>query len=266
MKIFTIILFCGFSSFCYSKDLNDYKDLALNGSGEAQVHLGLFFSFGHKKDVLEAYYWMKMGAKKNIPIACRYIGHAHLYGRGTSINIELAKNWYLISAKKRDVLSMTGIAKCFEIENNWIESAAWFKLAHEHGEKGSLISLNKVFKNISTAQYLLFEERVIHLKSSISHDNFSPTKLHSTKKSSVQRIRLKNGNLYWGEVREGIAHGFGRSTSPDGTSYHGEFSNGIESGYGRTFSSNGHIKYQGLWKNGTPQQIGNPIIKNQTNY
>ena len=161
---------------------------------------------------------------------------------------------------------MIGIAKCFEIENKWIESAAWFKLAHEHGEKTSAISSNKVFKNISTAQYLLFEERVIHLKSSISQDNFSQTKLHSTKKSSVQHIRLKNGNLYWGEVRDGIAHGFGKSTSPDGTSYHGEFSNGNETGFGRAFSSNGLIKYQGLWKNGSPQPIGNPIIQNQTNY
>ena len=266
MKIVTIILFFSLSLFCYSKDLNEYKDLALKGNGEAQVHLGLFFSFGDKKDDLEAYYWMRMAAKKNIPIACRYIGHAHLYGRGTSINIELAKNWYLISAKKRDVLSMIGIAKCFEIENNWIESAAWFKLAHEHGEKTTAISSNKVFKNISTAQYLLFEERVIHLKSSISQDNFSQTKLHSTKKSSVQHIRLKNGNLYWGEVRDGIAHGFGKSTSPDGTSYHGEFSNGNETGYGRAFSSNGLIKYQGLWKNGSPQPIDNPIIQNQTNY
>ena len=80
-----------------SLPLAETKAKALEGDIQAQIQLGSFYNRGESKDYLEAYYWMRKAARSDHPIACRYIGRAHLLGQGTSRNIDLGQNWLLKS-------------------------------------------------------------------------------------------------------------------------------------------------------------------------
>ena len=59
---------------------------------------------------------MRKAARSNHPIACRYIGRAHLLGQGTSRNIDLGQNWLLKAANQGDAYSMFDLAKSMDDE------------------------------------------------------------------------------------------------------------------------------------------------------
>ena len=239
---------------------------AFDGNIGSQFKLGIIYKFGAKKDLQESYYWMKMAAKNNHPIASRYVGRAHLYGLGTSENIDLAKKWFLSSSKKGDALSMVGLAKCLEIEENWIESAAWFKLASKYGKKMAMQSFKSILSNLSEENLTLLDEVINKLESSITVTVPSKTTSELGHRP-IQRIELVNGNSYWGNVLNGIPHGYGKKNSSFGTSYQGEFKNGMEDGYGTSFDQSGDITYQGIWKRGTPYLHKSKVERNvTTNY
>ena len=224
---------------------------AFDGNIGSQFKLGIIYKFGANKDLLESYYWMKMAAKNNHSLASQYVGRAHLYGLGTSKNIDLAKKWFLSSSKKGDALSMVGLAKCLEIEENWIESAAWFKLASKYGKKMAMQSFKSILSNLSEENLTLLDGVINKLESSITVTVPSKTTSELGHRP-IQRIELVNGNSYWGNVLNGIPHGYGKMNSSYGTSYQGEFKNGMEDGYGTSFDQSGDISYQGIWKRGTP--------------
>ena len=224
---------------------------AFDGNVGSQFQLGIIYKFGAKKDLKESYYWMKMAAKNDHPIACRYVGRAHLYGIGTSKSIDLAKKWFLSSSKKGDALSMVGLAKCLEIEGNLIKSAAWFKLAYKYGEKKAMQSIKSILSNMSEENLTLLDEVINNLESSITVTVPSKTTSELGHRP-IQRIELVNGNSYWGDILNGLPHGYGKKSSAYGTSYQGEFKNGMEDGYGTSYDQSGDITYQGIWILGTP--------------
>jgi len=225
---------------------------AFDGNVGSQFQLGIIYKFGAKKDLQESYYWMKMAAKNNHPIASRYVGRAHLYGLGTSENIDLAKKWFLCSSKKGDALSMVALAKCFEIEGNLIESAAWYKLAYKYGEKKAKQSFKNILSNMSEENLTLLDEVINNLEFPITVTGHNKTTTSETNEQSIQRIKFVNGNSYWGDVLNGLPHGYGKKSSTYGTIYQGEFKIGIEDGYGTSFDQSGDISYQGIWKLGKP--------------
>jgi hypothetical protein len=242
------------------------KLAAFDGNVRSQFQLGIIYKFGAKEDLQESYYWMKMAAQKNHPIASRYVGLAHLYGLGTSKSIDLAKKWFLSSSKKGDALSMVGLAKCLEIEGNLIESAAWFKLAYKYGEKKAMQSFKSILSNVRDENLTLLDEVINNLESSITVTVPSKT-TSELGQQPIQRIELENGNSYWGNVLNGIPHGYGKKKSSYGTSYQGEFKNGMEDGYGTSFDQSGDITYQGIWKRGTPYLHKTKVERNvTTNY
>ena len=228
------------------------KTFAFEANIYSQFKLGIFYSKGTNKDLLESYYWMKMAAKGKHPNACRYVGRAHLYGLGTSKNTDLAKKWFLISAQNGDALSMVGLAKCLESEGNLIKSSSWFKLAYKYGEQNAIQSFNRIVKKISEKDQALLDEVINNLESSITVTKLSYYPDPKSNQKSIQRIELVNGNSYWGEVVKGLPQGYGKKSSTYGTTYQGEFKNGIEDGYGTSFDQSGKITYQGIWKLGNP--------------
>ena len=58
-------------------------------------------------------------------------------------------------------------------------------------------------------------------------------------------------NKYVGEYKDGIKHGQGTSTFPDGDKYEGEWKNGGKNGQG-TYTFPDGQKYVGKWKDGNP--------------
>ena len=252
----------------FSFTLSDQKILALKGDRNTQFKLGLFYQKGKNKDHLEAYYWMKMAAIQNHIAACRYVGRAHLYGNGTSVTIELAKKWFLTGANQGDFHSMLDLGYCLELERNWIESAAWYKIAHQFGNTNALKHLNNVLKNITNSEKDEIELLVTQIQTSISEEKKSSTSsIKPELQNSIKRIDLKNGYTYWGQIKNGIPHGYGKKKFELVTKYQGEFVMGLEHGYGTSFDMNGKISFQGLWEDGNPLPPSSKALeKDFTNY
>jgi TPR repeat protein len=265
-NLFLFLLLFGFSSHVFSFDLTEKKILAIKGDKLAQFHLGLFYQKGEKKDLLEAYYWMKMAAMENHLVACRYIGRAYLYGKGTSINMEKAKEWLLTSAKQGDSLSMVDLGYCLELENNWIESAAWYKTAHQFGHTNALKFLKNVSQNLNDSQSGDFDIIIVQIQSSISSEEKSGTVNKPNLQNLIKRVELKNGYSYWGQIKNDLPHGYGKKKLAQVTTYQGEFVMGIEHGYGTSFGSDGKISFQGQWRRGTPLLSKKETLKDLTNY
>ena len=87
------------SPFLYSSDF--LKTTALKGDVNAQLRLGFLYSKGDRQNLTEARYWMEMAANSGSPLACRYLGNAHLYGKGVGKSLELSKKIGRASCRER---------------------------------------------------------------------------------------------------------------------------------------------------------------------
>ena len=63
------------------------------------------------------------------------------------------------------------------------------------------------------------------------------------------KIINQDGEMYWGEWKDGEMHGKGTYTYPDGSKYVGEFKDGKEHGEG-TYTLPDGLQYEGGWKDG----------------
>jgi TPR repeat protein len=265
-NLFLFLFLFGCSSQVFSLDLTEKKILALQGDKITQFHLGLFYQKGAKKDLLEAYYWMKMAAKQNHLSACRYVGRAHLYGEGTSISLEDAKKWLTTSARQGYSPSMVDLGYCLELENNWIASAGWYQTAHRYGNTSALKLLKNVFVNIDNSQFDDFATMVATIGSSISLNDNPEHTIKAKLQNSIKKIELENDLIYWGQIKNDIPHGYGKKKTDQGTTYQGEFVSGLEHGYGTSFGSDGEISFQGQWRKGIPLVSKQETVKDLTNY
>lgn len=244
--VFTIF----FLSDVYSFPLAEIKSLALDGDVNSQVQLGLHYNKGKNKDYLEAYYWMKMAANKGSSIACRYIGRAHFFGRGTSLNIGLAQKWLKKAASSGNTDAMFDLGKSMINDKN--KAAAWFKIAHSFGHESGLDEYIKITNSLNENEIQNIDDIIVEFESDIIS---SDSKLSVSKKNPASRIKklnLGNGLTYWGQTSDGIPDGIGVKRLNGHTIYQGEFKQGIEHGYGTSFGKDGIKSYQGNWESGKP--------------
>jgi TPR repeat protein len=228
------------------------KTSALNGNINSQFRLGFFYSKGTHKNLLEAQYWMKMSANGGNPLACCYLGHINLHRKDVKNSLALAKKWFLLAVRNGDSRSLVGLAKCYELERDWTDSLAWYKIAYEMGDNTVGDSIIRISKFLNDTEKELMPNLILESKELISSLPTQAIKIQTIEKNKVVRLQMKDGDSYWGEAINKTPHGYGRTTSIDGTSYQGEFKNGTVHGYGISFNKAGIIIYEGLWENGKP--------------
>jgi len=250
----------------YPLQIAETKSLALKGNIDAQIQLGVFYNKGVEKDYLEAYYWMKMAAKQGHPLACRYLGRAHLWGQGASESIDLAIEWFLQAANKGDNLAMFEIGKCEMIRNKPIQAAAWYKLSQQHGHDKALDSFQSISLNLNDSDTQVCKKLIEKLKSNIIPKSESLSTQRQKKTKPIRRLVLKSGEEYFGHVINGVPNGFGIKKSKQGTNYQGEFKDGLEHGYGISFGIKGQITYRGNWTEGKPVLTRKKIKRDQSNF
>ena len=265
-NLFFLFILISFFNTAFSFNVSDKKILALKGDGNTQYQLGLYYQAGKDKDVIEAYYWMKMAAKQNHTKACRYLGRAHLYGKGTSSSIDLAKKWLLISSNQGNSNSMKDLGYCLELEDKWMESAAWYTTSHQHGSTGALTLLENVSQKLTQPQLEKLDLMVLKLQSSISPIKNSSLISIPRSENSIKRIELANGFSYWGESKSGQPHGYGKKMLGQVATFQGEFNMGVEHGYGTSFDKDGVISFQGQWNDGVPLIPKKALVEDLTNY
>lgn len=253
--------------YSHSYGSDSFIESAVQGRIESQLQLGFYFRKGKDKDLLKSYYWMKKAAKQGHPLACRYIAQAHFLGSGASKNLEVAKKWFLLSAKKGDVISMFTLGQCLENEKNLVQSLTWYKLAHEYGHEKAQKSYIRLLEKLNEAEQAKLSDGIQKIRLSISKfpDPSSSPSISEAKANPVNKLSLDNDSLYWGETANGLPHGYGQKRSSMGSTYQGEFKNGIEHGYGTAYDNEGTITYQGMWENGKPRQIKKTPKKNLKN-
>ena len=265
-NLFLLFILSVFSKTAFSFNVTEKKISALKGDSNSQYQLGLYYQKGKDKDHVEAYYWMKIAAKQKHSLACHYLGRAHLFGKGTSCSIDLAKKWFLISANQGDSNSMLDLGLCCELEKNWIGSAAWYKTAQQYGNSRASQNLKIILKYIPKSQSDDLDLMVNKIQSSISKEKKSETGINPNLENPFQQIELQNGLSYWGEIKNGIPHGYGKKKLGKSTTYQGEFVMGLEHGYGTSFGKDGKISFQGQWKEGLPSLPKKEFVKDFTNY
>jgi len=195
--MFCLLILFSFVNSAFSFDLSEKRLLALKGNSNTQYQLGLYYQTASNNDVIEAYYWMKMAAKQNHPSACRYMGRAHLYGKGTSSSIDLAKKWFLISSNQGNADSMQDLGYCLELEGKWMESAAWYKTSHQQGNKSALARLENISQNLTKSQSKKLDLMVLKLQSYISAKKKSSVRSKPSFKNSIKRIFLLGRDEKW---------------------------------------------------------------------
>ena len=192
-----------------------------------------------------------MAAKSGSPLACRYLGHAHIHGNGVTKSLALAKKWFHLSVCNGDNQSLINLAKCNEIQENWLHALAWYQIAYDTGDS-SLKILSTEFEIFLAILKELITNLILDFKQSILPID-KPISIHLKSETiKVTNLELKNGNSYWGEAKDQTPHGYGKRKLGNKTIYQGEFKNGLENGYGTSFDRNGKITFQGVWKNGKP--------------
>lgn len=258
-----VVSYC-ISPFLYSSDF--LKMFALKGNADAQLRLGFLYSKGDRQNLTEASYWMKMAANAGSPLACRYLGNAHLYGKGVSKSLELSKKWFLMSVQCGDKNSLRSLAACYEIENKWNKSLVWYQLARDSGDQTVESSIMRISELVNEKEKKLIPEMIKHSKEEIGINTPLLSNGSKEETSKVSQFKLNEGYSYWGESKNDIPHGYGKKKLGYKTIYQGEFMKGLEHGYGTSYDREGKISFQGKWVNGKP---GNSKIgkeRNFTNY
>jgi TPR repeat protein len=265
-NLFLLFFLSVFSKTTFSFNVTEKKILALKGDSNTQYQLGLYYQKGKDKDLIEAYYWMKKAAQQKHSLACHYLGRAHLFGKGTSCSIDLAKKWFLISANQGESNSMLDLGLCCELEKNWIGSAAWYKTAQQYSNSRASQNLKIILKYIPKSQSDDLDLMVNKIQSSISKEKISGIVFKPNLENPIKKIGLENGFTYWGEIKNGTPHGYGKKKLGKSTTYQGEFVMGLEHGYGTSFGKDGKISFQGQWKEGLPFLPKKEFVRDLTNY
>jgi TPR repeat protein len=231
-------------------DLGSLKPRALDGVVSDQLRLGLHYALG-KKNLAEAFFWYEKAAKAGAPSACHYLAKAYATGRGTPLNLELAKFWYEKAALRGSATAMAKLGDLISVdeENNTddVLAHAWYALAVENGENAWTERRDRLAKGMSEETLALAHEGLKEIKGKIlPPKERSPTPLSPTKKRG--EYHFQNEQKYFGDLKDGLPHGYGRIQSPDGERFFGEFKQGKPYGYGTHFSAQGFIIFSGLWE------------------
>jgi len=236
-----------------ANDLNDLGKIklkALSGDPISQLRLGFHYSTVNE-NLAEAFFWYEKAAKAGEPSACHYVAKAYATGRGTPQNLELAKVWYEKAALNGNGTAMAKLGDLISVdEGNNTDDAlahAWYALAVEHGEPAWTEQRDRLAKGMSEETLELARERVEEIKGKIlPPKDRRPTPPSPAKKRG--EYHFQSGQKYFGDLKDGLPHGYGRIQSPDGERFFGEFQNGKPFGYGTHFSSQGFIIFSGLWE------------------
>ena len=236
-----------------ANDLNDLGKIklkALSGDPSSQLRLGFHYSTA-KENLAEAFFWYEKAAKAGEPSACHYVAKAYATGRGTPQNLELAKVWYEKAALNGNATAMGKLGDLISVDdaNNTVNalSHAWYSLAVEHGETAWTERRDLLAKGMSEETLKLARERVEEIKGKIlPPKERRPNPPSPTKKRG--EYHFQSGQKYFGDLEDGIPHGYGRIQSPNGERFFGEFQNGKPFGYGTHFSAQGFIIFSGLWE------------------
>ncbi|MBT3570591.1 MAG: hypothetical protein HN494_17210 [Opitutae bacterium] len=236
-----------------AKDLNDLGKIklkALSGDPSSQLRLGFHYSTA-KENLEEAFFWYKKAAKAGEPSAYHYVAKAYATGRGTPLNLELAKVWYEKAALRGSATAMAKLGDLISVDdaNNTVNALAhaWYALAVGNGESAWTERRDRLAEGMSEETLELARKRMEEIKGKIlPPKERRPTPPSPTKKRG--EYHFQSGQKYFGDLKEGLPHGYGRIQSPDGERFFGEFQNGKPYGYGTHFSSQGFIIFSGLWE------------------
>ena len=236
-----------------ANDLNDLGKIklkALSGDPSSQLRLGFHYSTTNE-NLAEAFFWFEKAAKAGEPSACHYLAKAYATGRGTPLNLELAKLWYEKAALRGSATAMAKLGDLISVdeENNTddILAHALYALAAENGETAWTRRRDRLAKGMSEETLALAHERLKEIKWKIlPPKERSPTPPSPTKTRG--EYHFQNEQKYFGDLKDGLPHGYGRIQSPDGERFFGEFKQGKPYGYGTHFSAQGFIIFSGLWE------------------
>ena len=231
-------------------DLGSLKLRALDGVVSDQLRLGFHFASGNR-NLAEAFFWYEKAAKAGEPSAYHYVAKAYATGRGTPLNLRLAKVWYEKAALNGNGTAMAKLGDLISVDEGNNSDAplahAWYALAVEHGETAWTERRDRLAKGMSEETLDLARERVEEIKGKILPPKDRPPTLPSSSRGRGEYL-FQSGQKYFGDLKDGLPHGYGRIQSPNGERFFGEFENGKPYGYGTHFSSQGFIIFSGLWE------------------
>ncbi|MBU63606.1 MAG: hypothetical protein CMI26_14000 [Opitutae bacterium] len=231
-------------------DLGKIKLKALRGDPDSQLRLGFHYSTANKNP-LESFFWYEKAAKAGLASACHYVARAYATGRGTPLNLDLAKVWYEKAALRGIGTAMGKLGDLISIDDGNITSDAlahaWYVLAIEHQETAWTERRDRLAMAMSEKTLELARKRVEEIKAKM----LSPQERRQLPPSPTKKrgeYHFQNGQKYFGDLKNELPHGYGHIQSLEGGRFFGEFKQGKPYGYGTHFSAQGLIIFSGLWE------------------
>ena len=249
-----LIVLCGHISL--GKEI--LQKLAFENDPDSQFLLGNLYANGSKKDLHKAFIWMEKSAKQGNASACRYVARAYWQGRGISVDLKMAENWFLQAVKAGDMNALRELSILHESKKAYLPALAYLSL-YEDFRSGSIDNnqdYERIKARLSDLSNLEELEKVVsEIHKKIDALPKSSPNYPVKKEKNIGEITLDDGSSYRGEILGQKPHGFGKKITPNGSSYIGNFHKGIEHGQGVSYGSDGRISYEGMWKNGKPHKM-----------
>ena len=215
---------------------------ALNGDVEAQLFLGNHYRIKGIKDLKKSIFWMTMAAESLNPLACRYVGRAYWLGKGVMENKSRAISFLMKGAKLKDIGSLISLSLLHEGEDQFIRAHSCLRYALSIQNSEKIESEEQRVRSkipLHDIQFIDSDFEMFQLQ--INHVEFSPPR----NKEQI-KTKVSNYTSYKSRVIKKDSDEYGRKEYKGGQIYFGNLSNGLEHGYGTLFNQDGIVCYEGI--------------------
>ena len=142
----------------YETAVRELKPLAKQGSGSAQLLLGLMYYNGQgtPQDYSEAAKWWRLSAEQGVGAAQSHLGLMYKNGHGVPQDYNEAIKWYRLSAEIGYAPAQFNLGVSYYrgqgVSQNYVLAHMWFNLAASKGHENAVESRDRVAKQMSPEQ------------------------------------------------------------------------------------------------------------------
>lgn len=268
------------------KAVHWYRLAAEQGNASGQCNLGFMYEngLGVANDNEKAVHWYRLAAAQGNANGQNSLGHMYLTGMGVAVDNEKAVHWYRLAAEQGDAFGQNNLGFMYQnglgVATNNDKATHWYQLAARQGNENAIESLKGLQSPNTPAQpptnghgswdygdytYTgMFKDgqwnglgELVWAGDYLGHryvGNFVNGLRHGqgtyTFPNGVNQVGLFENNVYQQTEVIDETDNFQTLTWDDGSTYYGEIENGRPHGFGTFTFTNGDSMY-GVFVNGT---------------
>ena len=214
----------------HEKSVHWYRLAAEQGDAQAQSWLGDCYhkGLGVAQDHKKAAHWYRLAAEQADAVAQNMLGYMYQCGEGVAQDNDKAVHWYRLAAEQGNADAQNNLGLMYDnglgVAQNHEKAVHWYRLAAEQGHADSIESL-KLEPHLSTTQ------PPSDGYGSWDYGNYTYTGMFENGQwNGLGELIWSGDNIghrYVGNFVNGLRHGQGTYTFPNGVTQVGIFENNV---------------------------------------